>query len=343
MKAAILTNIKQPLVIDDLEMPNSLQLGQVLVKIYYSGFCGSQLSEIDGSRGEDKNIPHLLGHEGSGLVLDTGPGVKTVSRGDHVVLHYMKSSGIESPTPKYKWGDKIVSAGGVTTFNDRAIISENRLTKIPKDFDKRTAALFGCAITTGFGVVNNDAKIKIGQSLVIFGLGGVGLSICQSAFLVSAYPIIGVDLHKSKINLAKKFGLTHGFINDFGKIDNEIRKIVGVNGADVVVDVTGNIKVIEQCYKLTSPNGKIIRCGQLRKGDSVPNPLFPRDSNKMLKVSLGGDSKPDIDIPRYIRLLTAKKINLNNLITHEYSLENINEAVSTLKGGKAGRIIIKMN
>ena len=135
MKAAILVKNKQPLAISEIEMPKTLEFGQVLVKIFYSGLCGSQVSEIDGSWGEDKNIPHLLGHEGSGIVLDTGPGVKTVSKDDHVVLHYMKSSGLESPTPKYKWGDKIVSAGGVTTFNIRAIVSENRLTKIPKDFD----------------------------------------------------------------------------------------------------------------------------------------------------------------------------------------------------------------
>ena len=101
--------------------------------------CGSQVSEIDGWWGEDKNIPHLLGHEGSGIVLDIGPGVKTVRKDDHVVLHYMKSSGIESPTPKYKWGNKVVSAGGVTTFNNRAIVSENRVTKIPKDFDLKLA------------------------------------------------------------------------------------------------------------------------------------------------------------------------------------------------------------
>jgi Zn-dependent alcohol dehydrogenase len=171
----------------------------------------------------------------------------------------------------------------------------------------------------------------------------VGLSICQSASLVSAYPIIGVDLHESKINLAKKFGLTHGFVNNFEKIDNEIRKIVGANGADVVVDVTGNTKAIEQCYKLTNPNGKTILCGQPKKGDNVSISTLPLHFKKILKGSHGGNSKPDIDIPRYIKLLLAKKINLNKMITHEYSLENINDAISTLRRGQAGRIIIKMD
>ena len=107
----------------------------------------------------------------------------------------MKSSGIESPTPKYKWGNKVVSAGGVTTFNNRAIVSENRVTKIPKDFDLKLAPVLGCAIPTAMGVINNEAQVKIGQSVVIFGLGGVGLAISQCASLASAYPIIGVDLH----------------------------------------------------------------------------------------------------------------------------------------------------
>ena len=343
MKAAILTNNKKPLVIAELEMPKTLEFGQVLVKVYYSGLCGAQLNEIDGAKGEDKFLPHLLGHEGSGLVLDIGPGVKTVSKGDHVVLHWRQGSGIQSPTPKYKWGDKVVNAGWVTTFNNQAIVSENRLTKIPKDFDLRIALLFGCAITTAMGVVNNDAQIKIGQSLIIFGLGGVGLTICQSASLVSAYPIIGVDLHESKINLAKKFGITHGFVHNFEKMDDEMRKIVGNNGADVVIDTTGNTKVIEQCYELTNPDGKTILCGVPTKGHNVSIYTLPLHFKKIFKGSHGGDSKPHIDIPRYIRLLTAKKINLHDMISHEYSLDKINDAISTLRGGQAGRIIIKMD
>ena len=137
MKAAILINNRKPLVITDVELPKILEFGQVLVKVFYSGLCGAQLNEIDGVKGKDKFLPHLLGHEGSGLVLNTGPGVTTVKKGDHVVLHWRPSLGIQSPTPKYKWGSKTVNAGWVTTFNNQAVISENRLTKIPKNFDKK--------------------------------------------------------------------------------------------------------------------------------------------------------------------------------------------------------------
>ena len=177
MKAAILLESNKPLIVDDIEYPNELDYGQVLVKLFYSGICGAQLNEIHAIKGEDKFLPHLLGHEGSGIVLQIGPGVTTTSIGDHVVLHWRPSSGIQAKPAKYKWGNKTVNAGWVTTFNDHAVISENRLTVIPDDFDLGVAPLFGCAVTTAVGVINNDAKVKIGQSVVIFGMGGVGLNL----------------------------------------------------------------------------------------------------------------------------------------------------------------------
>ena len=209
MKAALLAESKKPLIVADIDLPNELEFGQVLVKVHYSGICGAQINEIDAVKGSDKFLPHLLGHEGSGVVNKTGPGVSTVQENDHVVLHWRPSKGIQSPTPKYSWDGKQVNAGWVTTFNEQAVVSENRLTVIPKDFDMRIAPLFGCAVTTAFGVVNNDAQIKVGQSVVIFGIGGVGLNIAQAANMVSAHPIIGVDLLENKLKMGKKFGLTH--------------------------------------------------------------------------------------------------------------------------------------
>ena len=196
MKAAILFQTKKPLVLADIELPKKLKYGQVLVKIYYSGICGSQINEIDAKKGSDKYLPHLLGHEGSGVVEGIGDGVSRVKIGDHVVMHWRKSSGIEAEPAKYKWKDKIINSGRVTTFSEKSIVSENRLTVIPKSFSVKLAPLFGCSVPTAFGVVNNDAKIKIGQSVVIFGVGGVGLNIVQASDMVSAYPIIAIDLKK---------------------------------------------------------------------------------------------------------------------------------------------------
>ena len=232
MKAAILVESSSPLEVDDVKLPDKLAYGQVKVKILYSGICGAQINEIDAVKGPDKFLPHLLGHEASGEVLDIGEGVSTVNQGDNVVLHWRPSSGIQSATPKYNWNGTEVNAGWVTTFNEEAIISENRLTAIPKEFDMRLAPLFGCAVTTAFGVVNNDAQIKIGQSLIVFGLGGVGLNIVQAASMVSAHPIIGIDIQKNKIEMAKKYGLTYGIVGNPSEIKKEVIKLIGEKGSE---------------------------------------------------------------------------------------------------------------
>ena len=166
-KAAVLCELKKPLEILEIEPLKPLQPGQVLVKIFYSGICGSQLGEIDGKKGHDKYLPHLLGHEGSGEVVEIGPGVRFVRPGDRVVLHWKKGSGIEAETAKFACGEKIINSGWVTTFSEYTVVSENRVTPIPADFDLRLAPLFGCAVTTGFGAVVNDAKLKIGESAVV--------------------------------------------------------------------------------------------------------------------------------------------------------------------------------
>ena len=343
MKAAILVKQNAPLILDDVKLPDRLDFGQVLVKIQYSGICGSQIGEISGVKGDDPYLPHLLGHEGSGIVIETGPNVKNVNNGDHVVLHWRPGKGIEAPLPQYLWNDKILNAGFVTTFNEYAIVSENRLTVIPRNFDLKNATLFGCAVTTAFGVVNNDAKIKIGQSVLIIGVGGVGLNIAQAASMVSAYPIIGVDLHKNKLSLGEDFGLTHSIISDNKNINNEVKKIVGENGVDVVIECTGNSRLIELAYELTSNNGKTILVGVPKKGDNVSIYSLPLHFDKTLAGSHGGDSKPDSDIPKFINLIRHGRMNLDGLITHEFKLDRINNALELFKTGKAGRIVIDLN
>jgi len=341
MKAAILVESKKPLIITDIDLPTKLGFGQVLVRVCYSGICGSQINEIDAAKEPDKFLPHLLGHEGSGIVEKIGEGVTTVKTGDHVVLHWRKSSGVESGTPKYLWKGKKLNAGKITTFNEKAIVSENRLTVIPSSFEMRTATLFGCAVTSGFGIVNNDAKIKIGQSVLIFGVGGIGLNVAQASSMVSAYPIVGIDIHKHKIDMGKKFGLTHGLTADSNNLNKEIYNIIGEKGADVTVDTTGNTKVIEQAYELTASDGKTILGGVPKNKITIYS--LPLHFKKILTGSHGGDSVPDIEIPRYIRLINKKKMTLDNMITHEFKLTEINNAIDLLRSGKAGRIVIKMN
>lgn len=251
MRAAILAELQQPLIIDEVELPPQLDVGQVLVKIGVSGVCGSQLGEIDGAKGEDKYLPHLLGHEASGIVEEVGPGVRFVKPGDRVVLHWRKSQGIESLPPKYTWRGKPLNAGLIATFNEYAIVSENRVTRIDPSSDMDVAALFGCAGTTGFGVAENNADIRLGESVVVFGAGGVGLNIIQAASLRSAYPIIAVDLHEGRLALAKQVGATH--LINASQVDarTALLELTGKQGIDVFIDNTGQPPIIEMGYELT--------------------------------------------------------------------------------------------
>jgi len=344
MLAAILTQTRAPLEIAELRMPDRLSFGQVHVRIYYSGICGAQLNEIEAAKGEDRFLPHLLGHEGSGTVVAVGEGVKRVKPGDNVVLHWRQSAGLQCEPPKYDWNGKTVNAGWVTTFNDEAIISENRLTVIPQDFDLRLAPLFGCAVTTAVGVINNDAQVKIGQSVLIFGIGGVGLNIAQAAQMVSANPIIGVDLVDAKLSRAREWGLTHTFNSstEGEALSGKIREIVGASGADVVVDTTGNARVIELAYDLTHPDGRTILVGVPRKGDNVSIYTLPLHFKKILKGSHGGSVSPDLEIPRLINLVRLGKMRLDGLVTHTFPLHQVNEAIAALRSGEAARVMLKM-
>ena len=343
MKAAVLVDLNQPLVVADLEMPKELAFGQVLVKVHYSGICGAQINEIEGAKGPDKFLPHLLGHEGSATVVDIGPGVKTVRPDDPVVMHWRPSDGLQCEPPVYAWNGRRVNAGWVTTFNDQAIVSENRLTPLPRGFDLRVAPLFGCAVTTAMGVVNRDAAVQVGQSVVVFGVGGVGVNIVQSAQMVSAYPIVALDVVESKLEWAKRFGATHAFNANEPGVADRIREVVGPAGADVVVDTTGRARVIELAYDLTHADGKTILVGVPRKGDNISIYSLPLHFRKVLTGSHGGSAEPHVDIPRLVRLMTAGKMTLDGLVTHEFPLEDVNDAIATVRRGEAGRVLLKMD
>jgi len=340
-KAAILTESRKPLVISEIELPEELGIGQVLVKIHYSSICGAQINEINATKGPDKYLPHLLGHEASATVLECGPGVTTVKEDDSVVLHWRPSQGIQCSPPAYRWKGEKLNAGWVTTFSDYAVISENRMTVIPHSYDRKVAPLLGCAVTTAMGVVNNDAKIKIGESVVVFGSGGVGLNIVQFAQAVAAHPIIAVDLLDAKLEMAKRFGATHTInSNNVEDVDKAIRAIVGEGGADKIIDTTGVKNVIEQAYELTHADGACILVGV--PTEKVTIYTLPIHFNKVLAGSHGGDCVPEVDIPRIIRLNSDGKLSFDGLITHEFTLDNINEALDTVRSGEAGRVLVSM-
>ena len=180
MNALVLEEFGRPLVLADLIIPR-LTHGQVLVKILYSGICRSQLMEIAGERGTDPWLPHLLGHEASGTVVEVGPGVTKVSPGDAVILSWIKGRGLDAPGARYEWDKGVIHSGSVTTFSNYSVVAENRLTPKPDDLDTDVAALFGCAILTGAGMVLNEIQPSKHSSLVILGLGGIGISALLAA------------------------------------------------------------------------------------------------------------------------------------------------------------------
>ncbi len=340
--AAILLEQNAPLALEEIEIPK-ISTGQVLVQVICSGICGSQLGEISGVKGPDRFLPHLLGHEGTGTVLECGEGVKTVKPGDRVVMHWRKGAGMESVPLTYASKIGAVNAGWVTTFNQHAVVSENRVTVIPADFDPGIAALFGCAVTTGFGVVSNDAKLKIGQSIAIFGAGGIGLNIVQAAAMVSGDPIIAIDVFQNRLALAKTLGATHCIDSSKRNAAEEILRIVGKTGVDVAVDNTGNVKVIEEAYRVTGDRGTTVLVGVPLKDSQAAFHTLPLHFDKRIVGSYGGDSRPDLDIPRYLRLCQSGKLELGTLIGKRYKLAQINEAILDMRSGRiAGRCLIEM-
>lgn len=344
IKAAILVELKKPLIIDEISLPENLKPGQVLVKIHFSGICGSQIGEIDGVKGFDNYLPHLLGHEGSGTVIEVGPGVRHVKPNDHVVMHWRKGLGIEAVPPTYMWGDKKVNAGCITTFSEYSIVSENRLTVIPKDYDKELAALFGCAVTTGFGVITNNAKLKIGESIIIYGAGGVGLNMIQAAAMTSAHPIIAVDLHSGRLEIAQKAGATHVINASSGDPKSEIEQILKNAPVDVFIDNTGVPKIIELGYSLTSAEGRVVLVGVPPVGSNTSIYTLPLHFGKSISGSHGGETIPNVDIPRYLSLHKSGKMRLDHLITHRISLDGINAGINGMRNGSIhGRVVIDMD
>jgi S-(hydroxymethyl)glutathione dehydrogenase/alcohol dehydrogenase len=340
-KAAILVESRKPLLVDEIEFPDALEAGQVLVKVLHTSICGAQINEIAAVKGPDKFLPHLLGHEASGQVVETGPGVTHVKAGDTVVMHWRPSLGIQSATPAYRWQGKKLNAGWITTFNEYSIVSENRLTVIPNDYDLKIAPLYGCAVTTAVGVINNDAALKLGESVVVFGVGGVGLNVVQFASLAGAVSIVAVDLIDSKLEMAKARGATHT-INS-GKVSDiaaEIRNILGPKGPDKVIETTGVKSVIETAYDLTHADGTCVLVGV--PNEKVTIHTLPIHFNKILTGSHGGDCRPHIDIPRVIKLQKAGRVSFDGIITHEYPLAEINAALDMVRSGAAGRVLLNV-
>jgi S-(hydroxymethyl)glutathione dehydrogenase / alcohol dehydrogenase len=340
-QAALLVQTGQPLVLADIETP-ALKPGQVLVEVAYSGACGTQVMEWRGDKGEDKWVPHCLGHEGTGTVLEVGSAVTKVKVGDKVVLSWIKGSGIEAGGAVYDWDGKKVNAGGVTTFQRHSVVSENRLTLLPPDLPMDIAVLLGCAAPTGMGAVYNVLKVQPGDAVAVFGTGGIGLNALMAAALAGAMPVIGIDPNPTRRALAKTYGATH-VIDAAGDVLAEIKKIVP-QGVDLAVESSGIPAVMEQAINSTrQQGGRAVVIGNAKHGATLPLNPGVFNQGKSLLGTWGGDSVPDRDYGRYGRLLSSGRFPVRDLLSKPYSLAQADQALQDLAAGKVGRPLIDMS
>jgi len=339
--AAVLIAPGRPLELADLDIP-VLKPGQVLVEVAFCGVCHTQILEARGHRGEDRYCPHCLGHEGSGTVREVGAGVAKVKPGDRVILSWIKGSGADVNSTVYGWNGRDVNAGGITTFATHSVISENRLTLVPDGMDMRLAALVGCAVPTGAGVVFNTAQPRPGQSLVVFGAGGIGSCAIAAAPLAGCYPVIAVDVNPDKLGMAKQLGATHTISARTGDPVQQIRALCP-GGADFAIEATGNPTVMQQALaSVRAQGGTAVVVGNARHGQMLE--LDPRELNqgKRLLGTWGGDNNPDRDFPRYCKLITAGKLNLEPLLSRSYRLADVNNALNDLEHGVCARPLIQV-
>ena len=232
----------------------------------------------------------------------------------------------------------------MTTFNSESVVSENRLTVIPNAVNFDIASLLGCSVTTALGLINNEAKAKIGESILIIGSGSVGLSLVQASNLVSCYPIVTCDIQEDKLIKSMELGATNtiNIQNENQELVEKSKKLIGNNGYDIIVDTTGIPELIDLAYNLLSSQGRLIMVGQPKKGEKIVlNSASDNFTGKTIFDSQGGKTNPDIDIRNYLKIIQNNKIDIEKIITKRINIKDINSTIEDIKKHKViGKVII---
>lgn len=361
-QAAVLMQPNTPLEINELTLQEPAA-GEVLVKLAASGVCHSDYHLISGATKHP--LPAVLGHEGAGIVETTGPGVQGLKAGDHVVLNWAPACGEcfyclhEQPnlcetftgpiwagtmlngTPRLSLdGAPIYHYCGLATFAEYAVVPEQSCIAVRKDVPLRVASLVGCAVATGIGAAFYTARVKPGSSVVVVGCGGVGLNILQGAALCGAYPIIAVDTSATKQALALQFGASHSLPSDSQTAD-AIRALTGGRGADAVFEAIGLPSVQEQSLAYVRPGGELILVGisPMGTGTNFPSAILTRQE-KVVKGSYYGSINAARDFPLILDLYMAGRLKLDELISREYRLDQVNDAFTAMLSGDTARGVI---
>lgn len=343
MRAAILRHLGRPLDVSDVDFEKPAR-GQVLVKLAFSGVCHSQLMEAQGRRGTDRYLPHLLGHEGTGKVIAIGDGVTKVRPDDKVVLGWIKGSGLDSGGASYSCHGETINAGGVTTFNEYALVSENRVVPLPEGVPMDVGVLFGCAVPTGAGIVLNEIKPIDGSSIAIFGLGGIGMSALMATLLFRCAKVIALDVVPAKLALAREFGATDTINAADGDVLQHVLRLTDGKGVDYAVDASGRTSSIELAFSAVRRGGGLcVFASHPDQGSRISIDPYELICGKQIRGSWGGGSSPDLDIPRFGELFRQGRLPLGRLLTKRYTLAQINEALDDLEHGRVGRPLIEID
>lgn len=341
MKSAYLSKISSSLTISNKVSYETLKRGQVLVKICYTGVCKSQIFEIYGGRDNQRYIPHMLGHEATGVVLDKHKSVKKVKVGDRVILTWLKCDGLQSENPKYKDKNIIINSGSVTTFNSHSVVSENRLLKLPHNISFKNGVILGCAFPTGAGIILNQVKNKNNNKKIAFvGLGGVGVSSLLTALNFDFKEIYAFEKDRKKINFIKRNIKSKKKI--IFKISNKENLNIYSNYFDYVIDTSGTTQGIEFGFKIQNYKGKLIFASHPHKNSKIKIDPFELIKGKKIYGSWGGGTNYEKISPMLFKHFRRIK-NFDKIFNQKiYPFSKINSAINDLRFNRVLRPIIKI-
>ena len=357
MKAAVLYDPSQPLIIQEVDLAPPQQ-GEVLVRLVASGICHSDVNIVRGEA--TAPLPVVLGHEAAGFVEEVGQGVVGVRVGDPVAVSLVRSCGhcfyctrghpndCVGPHPlaletriHALQGHPINQGVNVAGFAEYVVVDQSQVVKLPHTMSLVSAAVLGCAVITGIGAVVNTAQVEAGSSVVVMGLGGIGINAIQAAALVGARHVIAVDLLDNKLAFAKQFGATHTINARRENAGEVVRELTNGRGADYVFVTVGSPRAVTDSLGLIRKRGTIVLIGLIGDDGTVPLPVSRAVLNEFrILGSFMGSSRISEDIPKIVDLYQQGRLKLDELVTGTYPIEKINEAIESMERGEAIRNLI---
>lgn len=356
VRAAVLREIGTPMRVEEVGLPEPGP-GRVRVRLAAAGVCHSDLSLARGILRQP--VPAVLGHEGAGVVLATGPGVESVGAGDHVLLvwappcrecwhcrhgePFLCERALDPSAPPYATladGAPVHAGLGTAAFAEETVVGESAVVPLPRDVPLEEAALLGCAVLTGVGAVTRTAGVVAGESVVVLGLGGVGLSAVQGARIAGADPIIAVDPAQAKEPLARSLGATHVLTPD-GEILRTIRALTGGRGADHAIECVGRADTIRLAWSCTRRGGTATVVGIGARDDLVTfNALELFHYGRALRGCVFGSADPARDVPLLLDHVATGRLDLRGMVTDRIGLDDIEGAFARMGAGQGARSLV---